>query len=86
MNRNNLRDQLVAPDAEAGAGKLMCIPVRMQCSGSMKQIFDFFRAVEGLERIIRIEQVQFKNTAELTGAVSMHAVANVYYQAQSRDK
>jgi Tfp pilus assembly protein PilO len=80
MNSHRLKDQVVAPGSEVSLDKLNCIPVRMQCSGSMKQIFAFFRTLEGLERIIKIEQVQLKNNADLSGVVSMNALASVYYQ------
>jgi len=80
MNSQHLKDQVVAPGSEVSLEKLNCIPVRMQCSGTMKQIFAFFRTLEGLERIIKIEQVQLKNNADLSGVVSMNAIASVYYQ------
>jgi Tfp pilus assembly protein PilO len=80
MNKHNLTDQLVQPENEIKIDNIMCIPVRMQCSGTFRQIFEFFESLEKLERLIRIEQVQLKNDRDLSGLVTMVARADIYYR------
>jgi Tfp pilus assembly protein PilO len=79
MNKHNLGEQMVQPDSEVAVDGLMCIPVRMQCKGSLRQIFEFFRSLGAVERLIRIEQVQLKNDSDLSGTITMTAKGNIYY-------
>lgn len=80
MNTHELKDQLVQPGREKQGTELNCIPISIHCSGSLKQIFEFFVSLEKLERLIYIEHVQLLNDVDFTGWVKMQAQANIYYR------
>jgi Tfp pilus assembly protein PilO len=80
MNKHNLREQVVQPESEMQADTLMCIPVHIQCKGTESQLFEFFKSLRNLERLIRIERVQLKNNLEMNGIVTLDARVNIYYR------
>ena len=82
MNEHNLRGQVIEPRKEIRAEKLNCIPVRMKCKGRLTQIFEFYRQLQGMDRLIRIEQVKLFNDSDFSGEVDMEAKAVIYYSAQ----
>ena len=81
MNEHNLREQLIQLDKEIKAGELNCIPVNMQCKGELSQIFEFYRGVQGLDRLVRIEHVKLVNNGDFSGEVIMQTKAVIYYRA-----
>lgn len=81
MNKHNLGEQVVQPESEIAVDDLMCIPVRIQCKGDLRQIFELFRSLQGVGRLMRIEQVQLKNALDLSGMITMTARVNIYYRA-----
>jgi Tfp pilus assembly protein PilO len=80
MTKHSLSEQVVQPDSETQAENLTCIPLRIQGKGTIRQLFDFFRSLETVNRLVRIEQVQLRNSADLSGSVTMTAKANIYYE------
>ena len=80
MNEHNLTEQVIEPGNEVRAEKLNCIPVNIQCKGKLAQIFDFFRRLQVLDRLVRIEQVKLSNDSDFSGEVSMEAKAVIYYR------
>jgi Tfp pilus assembly protein PilO len=84
MNEHNLRGQLIQPGKEIKAGELNCIPVNMQCKGRLLQIFEFYRRVQGLDRLVRIEHVKLVNDGGFSGEVTMQTEAVIYYRAEVR--
>ena len=82
MNEHNLRGQVIEPRKEIKAEKLNCIPVNMKCKGRLTQIFKFYRRLQGMDRLIRIEQVKLFNDSDFSGEVAMEAKAVIYYRAQ----
>lgn len=80
MNTHNLREQVVQPENEMQADTLMCIPVRIQCKGTDRQFFDFFKSLQNMERLVRIEKIQLKNALDLNGLVMLDARVNIYYR------
>ena len=86
MTEQQLSDQVVAPGNEIKMNGLSCIPVRMTCKGRLKQIFEFYKQLQSLDRLVRIERVTFENDADLTGVVSMQTEAAVYYQTSEQGK
>ncbi len=82
MNEHNLRGQVIEPRKEIKAEKLNCIPVNMKCKGRLTQIFKFYRQLQGMDRLIRIEQVKLFNDSDFSGEVGMEAKAVIYYRAQ----
>jgi len=82
MNEHNLRGQVIEPLKEIKAEKLNCIPVNMKCKGRLTQIFEFYRRLQGMDRLIRIEQVKLFNDSDFSGEVAMEAKAVIYYKPQ----
>jgi len=82
MNEHNLQGQLIQPGKEIKAGELNCIPVNMQCKGRLSQIFEFYRRVQGLDRLVRIEHVKLVNDSDFGGEVIMQINAVIYYRAE----
>jgi Tfp pilus assembly protein PilO len=82
MNEHNLQEQLVQPGSETKADELNCIPISMRCKGSLKQIFEFFKSLEKLDRLVRIEEVKLLNDRDFSGEVSMETKAVIYYRAE----
>ncbi|MHC4571244.1 MAG: type IV pilus inner membrane component PilO [Planctomycetota bacterium] len=83
MNEHNLQGQVIQPGKELKAEKLNCIPVSMQCKGRLKHIFEFFRQLQSLDRLVRIEQVKLVNDRDFSGEVSMQTKAVVYYRTEA---
>ena len=83
MNEHNLKGQMVQPGKEMKAGELNCIPVNMQCKGRLSQIFEFYRRVQGLDRLVRIERVKLVNDGDFGGEVIMQTNAVIYYRAEA---
>ena len=79
MNKHNLEDQLVQPATEIKGSEVNCIPLNIECSGSLRQIFELFRSMQEFERLIRIESVKLINDKEFKGRLKMKAQASVYY-------
>jgi Tfp pilus assembly protein PilO len=80
MNEHNLGGQLVQPGEEISAGPLYCIPVSMQCTGRLAQIFRFFKSLQNLDRLVRIERAALTNDQDFSGEVSMQTRAVIYYR------
>jgi Tfp pilus assembly protein PilO len=80
MNKHDLGEQVVQPESEIPVDNLMCIPIRIQCKGDLRRIFEFFRSLQKVERLTRIEQVQLKNALDLNGMITMTARVNIYYR------
>ena len=83
MNEHNLQGQSIQSGKEIKAEKLKCIPVSMQCKGELKQIFEFFRRLQSLDRLVRIEQVKLVNDRDFRGEVSMQTKAVIYYRTEA---
>ena len=86
MNEHNLKDQLIQPGVEIQSENLNRIPISIECSGTLTQVFEFFQAFQGLERVIRIERLQLTNDKDFSGVVTMNALANVYYRPIAGDE
>lgn len=82
MNEHNLQGQVIQPGKEVKAGELNCIPVNMQCKGRLSQIFEFYRRVQGLDRLVRIEHVKLVNDSGFGGEVMMQTNAIIYFRAE----
>ena len=78
MNKHNLKEQLVQPGKEIESGELRCVPVSMQGKGRLKQIFEFYKSLQGLDRMVRIEQVKLSNDNGFSGEVSMQTRIGIY--------
>lgn len=82
MNGHNLKGQFIEPGEEVEGEELNYIPVNMKCNGRLKQIFEFYKSLQSLERLVRIEEVKLLNEKNFSGEVSMQTRAVVYYRPQ----
>jgi Tfp pilus assembly protein PilO len=82
MNEHNLREQVIEPREEIEGDELHCIPVNMQCKGKLGQILEFYRRLQALNRLVRIEKVKLCNDSDYNGQVSMETRAVVYYRTK----
>jgi Tfp pilus assembly protein PilO len=80
MIENGLKDQVVAPGKEIAVKALKCIPVDVQCKGSLAQVFKFFKRMQDLDRLVRIEQVKLANDSDFIGEVEMKTKVVIYYR------
>jgi Tfp pilus assembly protein PilO len=82
MSRYHLSEQVVTPSKEIKANGLNCIAVDMRCKGKLAQIFEFYKSLQDMDRLVRIEQVSLTNDTDLSGQVSMQTMAVIYYRPQ----
>jgi Tfp pilus assembly protein PilO len=82
MNENSLKEQQITPGDVIKADQFNCIPVSMNCKGNLAQIFNFYRQLQALDRLVRIEQVKLTNDSNYKGQVSMETKAVIYYRAR----
>jgi Tfp pilus assembly protein PilO len=80
MNKHNLKEQLVQPGEEIQGSIANCIPITIECSGTLSQIFELFKSLQDFERLIRIENIQLINDKNYSGPLKMKAQASVYYR------
>ncbi len=81
MKEHSLTDQVITPGKEVKADEFICIPVSMLCDGELSRISEFYRRLQALDRLVRIEQVKFTNDNSYSGQVSMEMDIVVYYRA-----
>lgn len=80
MEYCHLTEQLVEPSQEIVEGSLYCIPVEFSAKGSLENMFEFFSSLKSIDRLIRIEQVDFTGSNEFDGEVEMKTKGLIYYQ------
>ncbi len=82
MNEHNLKEQMLAPGKEIQVDELKCIPIDMQCKGKLAQVFEFYKQLQRLDRLVRIERLELVNDNDFSGEVSMQTKAVIYYRAE----
>jgi Tfp pilus assembly protein PilO len=80
MNEHRLSNQLVQPGEEIRGEPVSRMELTLQCSGTFEDVFELFRSLEQMDRLVRIERVQLKNDESFSGQVSVAALASVYFQ------
>ena len=80
MQKQGLSELSVGPGTEIEASDLSQIPVSIRCKGKLVQIFKFFKAMEGFERIIQIEEVELTADGKFDGGITMQAKMNIFYR------
>lgn len=80
MNKHNLKNQFIEPDKEIETEELNCAPVSMKCTGTLAQIFEFYKSLQRLDRLIRIQSVSLDKKNNIDGEVNMDTKAVIYYQ------
>jgi Tfp pilus assembly protein PilO len=84
MIENGLREQVIAPGKEIAVKALKCIPVDVQCKGRLAQVFEFFKRIQDLDRLVRIEQIKLVNDSDFSGEVDMKTKVVIYYRPQAK--
>jgi len=82
MNQHNLKEQAIEPLEEVETDDLICIPVSMECTGQLKQIFEFCKNLQKLDRKVRITQVKLKNGNDFNGEIKMETKIVIYCRTQ----
>lgn len=80
MKKQGLEELVVQPGVEVQVGELVKIPVYIRCQGKLMHIFNFFKALEGLQRVIRIEEVSMTGSDKFDGNLVMQAKTNIFYR------
>jgi Tfp pilus assembly protein PilO len=83
MTEHHLSDQVVVPGVPVESEGIRCIPVHIDCQGGLKDIFSFFRDLQTMDRLVRIERVALQNDHDFTGHVGMEMNAVIFYRPQA---
>jgi Tfp pilus assembly protein PilO len=83
MTEHHLTDQVVVPSQEVGSSGVGCVPLHVNCRGSLKDVFSFFHDLQAMDRLVRIQRVILQNDRDFTGRVSMDTDAVVFYRPQA---
>ena len=86
MKSRELSEQVIQPGEEIHENGLCCVPVEMHCRGGLEQIFEFFKALGSMQRLVRFEQVRLTNDHGFDGDVSMRTRAYIYYEESAEGK
>ena len=86
MNEHDLQEQVVTPGGEVESRELNCIPVDIQCTGNLTEMFEFFKGLQRLDRLVRIEQAKLSNEADFSGEVRLKTRAVIYYQTAATEE
>jgi Tfp pilus assembly protein PilO len=81
MMQHQLQDQVIIPGGEVSGGGLVMVPVTVRCRGSLADLHGFYRQVDSIGRLMRVEKVQFTNDPDLGGCVRMEAQMVIFYRA-----
>jgi Tfp pilus assembly protein PilO len=83
MTEHHLTEQVVVPGTEMQPNTIWCIPIHVNCRGSLKDVFGFFRDFQAMDRLVRIEKVILKNGPDFQGQVTMEADAVIFYGSRT---
>ena len=83
MSEHSLKDQIIQPGEEIRVEGLNCIQVNMQCKGSLRQIFGFFKQLQSMKRLVRVQEVKLITGGDFSGQINVEAKVTIYYQAQA---
>ncbi len=82
MTDHELSNQSVIPGETLETDALHCIPVRMNCTGTLSGVFGFFHGLQSSKRLVRIEKVTLQNSSEFGGTVTMQTEAVIFYRPE----
>jgi len=80
MNEYKLQNQLIQPGKEIIGENVNSVKLDINCSGKLRQVFGFFKAIENLERVVRIDNLDMKSETDFD-IISVKANAIVYYRS-----
>ena len=49
----------------------------------IKQVFEFYKSLQGLDRLVRLEPVKLAHDSDFSGEVSSQTKAVIYYRTQA---
>ena len=82
MSRYNLSDRDIKPLQKVESNELICIPVNMECTGKLSEIFEFYRNLQSINRQIRILGVKLNNAGSFNGEIKMETDIVIYCKNQ----
>ncbi len=85
MNECRLEDQMVQPGIEEKSADVCCIPLKIECRGTLEQMFTFLQKLEKLDRLVCFEEIQLENSSDFSAVIKLNAKAKVYYQPEKAD-
>jgi Tfp pilus assembly protein PilO len=86
MTEHHLTDQGVVPGTAIESGGANRIPVHVNCTGTLNDIYGFFRDFQAMDRLVRIEKAVLKNDSGFTGQIGMHTEAVIFYRPQTQQR
>jgi len=86
MKDSHLSEQVVLPGKEWKTEDLNGVPIHVACKGTLTDIFGFFKKLQSLDRLVRVEKIAMENDADLTGQVSLQVEAVIFEQSAKRRK
>ena len=81
MTDCHLTEPGVLPGKEGKTDDLNCVPIHVACRGTLADIFGFFKKLQNLDRLVRIEKVAMENDSDLTGQISLQVEAVIFEQS-----
>lgn len=81
MTDCRLTEQVVLPGKEVKTEDLNCVPLHVACKGTVTDFFGFFRKLQSLDRLVRIEKVALENDSDLTGRIGLQMEAVIFEQS-----
>jgi hypothetical protein len=49
----------------------------------LAKIFEFYKQLQSLDRLVRVEQVKLENDGDFSGEVTMQTKTVIYYRAEA---
>jgi Tfp pilus assembly protein PilO len=83
MNEQSLQGQLIQPGEPVKTKAFQCIPVDIQCEGTLRQLFGLVRSLEETSRTFRLEHLELSTDRTFSGKVGLHARVYIYYKGNS---
>jgi len=80
MKECKLGGQLIQPGKELEGQEVNGIPISIQCKGDVYRVFEFLKALEKFERVIRIENLELTEDMQASGPLLLKADAVVFYR------
>lgn len=80
MDENGLADQNVRPGDTFKTDNFYCIPLSIDCKGDIQQVFNFYRSLKQMPRVVTIDQIRLTNSKNHDGNLEMIAKVLIFYR------
>jgi Tfp pilus assembly protein PilO len=84
MTKHHLTNQVVNPGKEVACDGVSCLPVQVNCTGSLKDIFAFFQDFQTMDRLVRVQRAVLQNDSDFAGQVGVQTQAMIFYRPQTQ--